>query len=417
MSLTWDLRTVLISEAFSISNDRDNEEASRHGIAKLGPIDVWNYLISLSYDPAPQGSESPDRYSKLRHFKAADFDGSWDSAPKHLGDGASYSVDKCTLTVKNIDGTPLVVAVKKINAFKSASIRDGYSSAALQRSVAIVLKELRILTHPPLESHPNIVGLFGYRSEFAPASSRQSTNVSLVVEYAPYGTLRDFCQGHSADKASEVLLKAHFMHDIASGLEALHKCGIVHGDVKLENTLVFGGSKRLFIAKLSDFGHSLVDLHTPEGSKQVYLGTPLLNAPEVRDRNNQVRGAHSLYKCDIYSFGLLAWELILCGARFISTLGDSVSTEDSTLASLQLKTLPKDELLLRSITSLKERHGTDEDYLIQVISRALQGSLRDNPEERVEIEKIVAYFLEHKELNKDYWMSVTWTILPLKLQY
>lgn len=411
MSLTWDARTVLASEVAPLSVHVDYGKAAAGAkttqAGRLGSVDVWNYLVSLSWDEPGRKSGSETHSPKLRHFKAADFNTGWDAVAKFVGDGASYSVDKCTLNQK-IDGKRVVVAVKKLKMFQGGGSRDEASSAASaahQRSVATILKELRILTHPPLWSHLNIVSLIGYRSEFTAPSSPHNINVSLVAEFAPFGTLKDVCQGLAPDKTLDLLTKAHLMHDVASGIEALHKCAIAHGDVKMENTLVFEGYGRPYVAKLSDFGHSLVDLHTPEQSSQVYLGTPIFNAPEIRSRTSLVPMAmESLFRCDIYSFGLLSWELLLGGVRYYKTLGSVLGTEDSTEAVSRLSTLPKDELLLRSINSLKEAHGTEDASLVQIVSRVLQACLKDEPHDREDMGKIVGYFRQQRALSGSVWM-------------
>jgi serine/threonine protein kinase len=416
MSLTWDTRTVLASEAVLVSVHADDKKAgsTAEKPGRLGSINIWNYLISLSWDGSGHKSESETDYTKLRHFKAADFSSGWDAVAKHVGHGASYSVDKCTLN-RTIDGKPVAVAVKKLKMFQGDGSRDEASaaaSAAHQRSVATVLNELRILTHPPLQSHLNIVSLLGYRSEFTSPSSPHKINVSLVAEFAPFGTLKDFCQSLPPDQKLDLLTKAHLMHDIASGIEALHKCAIAHGDVKMENTLVFEGYGRPYVAKLSDFGHSLVDLHTPERRSQVYLGTPIFNGPEIRSRSHLApMEPEALFKCDIYSFGLLSWELVLGGVRYYKTLGDILGTEDLTAVVSRLSALPKDELLFRSITSLKDAHGSEDVSLVQIVSRVLQASLKDEPHDREDAGQIVKYFRQQEALSDNLWMSVFYSLL------
>ncbi|KAK1728307.1 uncharacterized protein BDZ83DRAFT_789826 [Colletotrichum acutatum] len=408
MSLIWDVRTVLASEAFSTGDqsDPDPESATTtRTTAELEPIDVWNYLVSLSEDEITKNSESPDDHVKLKHFKDADFDHSWDAAPVHLGDGASYSVDKVTLSIKRDDGNPIIVAVKKINLFGNSESRSDWSAATRHRSVATVLKELRILAIPSIEEHLNIVSMLGFRSEYTSTSAQNSTNVSLVMEYGSHGTLRDFCKSHSDDDTFDLAAKVRFMHDIASGLAKLHSCGIAHGDIKLENTLVFDGNKGQLVAKLSDFGHSIVDLYDSEEPQGIYLGTPLMNAPEVRTRRHALHHAQDFFKCDIFSFGLLVWELLLGGKHYFATLQSVEDADDSMDMMTYLCNLPKDELLLQSLKYLQGVSEKNEASLIQMISRTLQASLRDDPERRRGIEVILALFRQHKYLIRDDWMG------------
>ncbi|KAJ0332443.1 hypothetical protein COL5a_002159 [Colletotrichum fioriniae] len=405
MSLIWDVRTVLASEALSSVNQSDPESATTtRTTAELEPIDVWNYLVSLSEDDTIKNSESPDDHVKLTHFKDADFDHSWDAAPVHLGDGASYSVDKVTLSIRRDDGNPIIVAVKKINLFGNFESRSDWSAATRHRSVATVLKELRILSIPSIEEHLNIVSLLGFRSEHTSTSAQNSTNVSLVMEYGSHGTLRDFCKSHSDDETFDLVAKARFMHDIASGLAKLHSCGIAHGDIKLENTLVFDGNKGHLIAKLSDFGHSILDLYDSEEPQGVYLGTPLMNAPEVRTRRHALHHAQDFFKCDIFSFGLLIWELLLDGKHYFTTLQGAEDADESTDMMAYLCDLPKDELLLQSLKYLQGLPEKNEAPLIQLVIRTLQASLRDDPERRRGIEVILAGFRQHKDLTRDDWM-------------
>lgn len=113
-----------------------------------------------------------------------------------------------------------------------------------------------------------------------------------------------------------------------------------------------------------------------------------------------------LFKCDIYSFGLLCWELVSGGVHYYKALSDLVDTEDTTAAISRLSALPKDELLFRSITSLKESHGSDEASLVQIVNRVLQASLKDEPGDREDIGKIVKYFRQQQAFSKSLWMLV-----------
>ncbi len=118
MSLCWELRTVLTSEANPIPVVPTDDGKSASGVERPGrlvPIDIWNYLISLSSDgPGPKSGPKTD-HEKLLHFKADQFVKGWDGMlTQYVGDGASYSVDKCTLGPGK-DGKPIAeVAVKKI---------------------------------------------------------------------------------------------------------------------------------------------------------------------------------------------------------------------------------------------------------------------------------------------------------------
>ncbi|KAL1862515.1 hypothetical protein VTK73DRAFT_6759 [Phialemonium thermophilum] len=415
--LSWDVRTVLTSSlVFTPSSSYlDGTPNSSSGRSKkLGPLQVWNYLIHLS-QKGPDATK--DSEPTLAHFKPGDFGRSWDAVPTEIGTGASYSVEKWTLLKDPTPGAgkegedrgPVLVAVKRLNIFRGRGFLcddPSFVSAAVHHSVATVLKEIRILTHPPLRHHPHIVSLFGYRSEFSagddnpPPQSPQSNDVALVLEFAPHGTLADLLSSEEGQHMS-LLSRGVIANDIAEALDALHRCGIAHGDVKLENTLVFAGDVHPYSVKVSDFGHALVDLDKDDTTTEPrrYLGTPLLNAPEVRPRLGPSKDypppvdADGFYKCDIYSFGLLVWELLLNGARFVTTLGPIFAPDSDLDVVYRLNDLPKDELLLRALLTLREHDANDDAKTsVRVIRSVLKGTLRDDPRARKSSREIVTMF-------------------------
>jgi serine/threonine protein kinase len=95
-----------------------------------------------------------------------------------------------------------------------------------------------------------------------------------VVEYAGLGTLREHITATKPPLSDiEILLG-----DVASGLVALHTCGIVHGDMKLDNVLVFPSMNRpaKALARVADFGHALILNNASsnhDGISLVYSGT------------------------------------------------------------------------------------------------------------------------------------------------
>ncbi|KAK2686410.1 hypothetical protein QWA68_014837 [Fusarium oxysporum] len=103
------------------------------------------------------------------------------------------------------------------------------------------------------------------------------------------------------DWSVEVEDRRKFCLDVCQGLHVLHSCGIVHGDVKAENVLVFPNEKHKYKAKLSDFGYSLV-MNTEKRSLSLG-GTRPWKAPEVK---TAVRVSDTKYT-DIYSLSLLIW--------------------------------------------------------------------------------------------------------------
>ncbi|KAK2745080.1 serine threonine-protein phosphatase 6 regulatory ankyrin repeat subunit b [Colletotrichum kahawae] len=156
-----------------------------------------------------------------------------------LGEGETYLVEKA------VHGTT-VFAVKHLK------IRNTSDEKAFRRRLSAVTTEAQIMRHSPLRAHPNLPSVIGYgwnlRGQFIVPF--------LVVEYAPFGTFREYIQTFFPTLSGVEIL----LGDVASALAALHVCGIVHGDVKLDNVLVFPSWDRpaKALAKLTDFGHALI---------------------------------------------------------------------------------------------------------------------------------------------------------------
>jgi tetratricopeptide (TPR) repeat protein len=101
---------------------------------------------------------------------------------------------------------------------------------------------------------------------------------------------------------------------IADGLEAAHRAGIVHRDMKSSNVLLVpsdGGGVR---AVVTDFGLALPNsaAEDPSGGASVgYTGTPAYMAPE------QVRGGNITPATDIYSLGVVMYEMVTGALPFV----------------------------------------------------------------------------------------------------
>ncbi|GIY07879.1 hypothetical protein CEXT_307101 [Caerostris extrusa] len=94
-----------------------------------------------------------------------------------------------------------------------------------------------------------------------------------------------------------------FCMQVLSGLRHCHRQRIVHADVKPANVIVSPHG----VCKLGDFGHSFclesMASKTPALTPEDVVGTAAYAAPEV------LRGAWPTYSSDVYSFGILLWQV------------------------------------------------------------------------------------------------------------
>ncbi|OJJ45965.1 hypothetical protein ASPZODRAFT_143828 [Penicilliopsis zonata CBS 506.65] len=204
-----------------------------------------------------------------------------------------------SLTVRNVSKAPEKVVYKVARVAFTAT---GVSTAATRPAMKAALMELYALMHEPLQRHPNIIKLLGlaWGANLFDPTHRLPV---LVVEYAEHGSLAEL----QAQTKLSPAAKRGLALDIGRGLQMLHRCGIVHGDVKSENVLIFRHAEREYIAKMSDFGFSTV---REAASEEVFMGgTRPWKAPETRNRVARERMAAT----DVYSYGLLLWRLAADG--------------------------------------------------------------------------------------------------------
>ncbi len=117
-----------------------------------------------------------------------------------------------------------------------------------RRAMSSAIMQLFALVYPPLLQHPNIVDYLVLAWGSNPFEPSHRLPV-VVVGYADHGTLADLQEKINLSSK----LRQSLCLDVGLGLDILHRCGIVHRDVKAENVLVFSNSERQYVAKVSDF--------------------------------------------------------------------------------------------------------------------------------------------------------------------
>ncbi|KAF5266835.1 hypothetical protein FOXYS1_2325 [Fusarium oxysporum] len=176
---------------------------------------------------------------------------------------------------------------------------DGDLNSARSRKMwSSMAMELQILRNRFIKNHPNIVQFLGICWKTVKDGVLMP---SFVLEAAEID-LEKYLDNPKAVEYRKVLGLAV---DIATGVRALHDVGIIHGDIKPANVLIFKDPQLTYVAKIADFGSSLLrsDIKSP---MKLSFGSGFWQAPECRDHLD----GEQLTKADVYSVGLVLWRLL-----------------------------------------------------------------------------------------------------------
>lgn len=149
--------------------------------------------------------------------------------------------------------------------------------------------------------HPNIVGFIG--------AVMSADRVGIVLEFCPLGSLDEQLR---SSKIS-LVQKLHIALGVLSGLAFLHLNGIIHRDLAARNILLHNGMRPV----ICDFGLSRIcdaDSGNDAGVTKSNVGPVRWMAPEALTARMYSAAT------DLYSFGVLLWELFTDGKTPFGTL-------------------------------------------------------------------------------------------------
>lgn len=138
-------------------------------------------------------------------------------------------------------------------------------------------------------AHPNIVSIYDVGEE--------DSIYYIVMEYVEGQTLKQYIQQHSPVPVDTAL---DIMKQLLSAISHAHQHHIVHRDIKPHNILV----DRLGNVKITDFGIAMALSSTSITQTNSVLGSVHYLSPE------QARGGMANKKSDIYSLGIVMFELL-----------------------------------------------------------------------------------------------------------
>ena len=137
-------------------------------------------------------------------------------------------------------------------------------------------------------NHPNIMTIH--------AIEEYNSEVFIVMEFIDGVELKDKIKDKplSVEEATNISLR------IAEGLEAAHRKGIVHRDIKSQNIMITGDGR----VKIMDFGLAKVGKGSQVTQVGTTIGTIAYMSPE------QAKGEEINHQTDIWSSGVVLYEML-----------------------------------------------------------------------------------------------------------
>ncbi len=134
-----------------------------------------------------------------------------------------------------------VIIAKKVFDIESKKYRDENekTTSFTKNDKNLFIREVEIWNK--IKSHPFILQFFG--------ASIVSKHPFIISEYCSKGTVNTYLSNENISTNE----KLQIMHDIAIGFYHLHKCKIIHGDIKSDNILITDNGN----PKICDFGFSI----------------------------------------------------------------------------------------------------------------------------------------------------------------
>jgi serine/threonine protein kinase len=143
--------------------------------------------------------------------------------------------------------------------------------------------------------HPNVVRIFDHGIE--------DEMHFLVMEFVEGLTLNELVERKGSLSVEETV---SFAEQACAGLQAAYQAGVVHRDIKPANLMITPGGT----VKIMDFGIARMESMAGLTQSGMFMGTPRYISPEM------ARGASADIRADLYSLGLLAYEMLVGAPPF-----------------------------------------------------------------------------------------------------
>lgn len=199
--------------------------------------------------------------------------------------------------------------------------------------------------------HPNIIKVldFGTEKEF----------FYLSFEYFEGKSLREYLKYKLPNQEEFIKI----ITQILLGLSYAHHQKIIHRDLKPENILINENCD----IKVADFGLALAENEIQITQQESIVGTPSYMSPE------QIRGEILDNRTDIFSFGIIAYELLtgvnpFIGKDVTSTINNILFIEnEKILESIKNKDEEFTKIIRKCLEKKKENRFQSVDEILKIL--------------------------------------------------
>ncbi|WP_332648070.1 Stk1 family PASTA domain-containing Ser/Thr kinase [Lysinibacillus sp. 54212] len=237
-------------------------------------------------------------------------------------------------------------------------------------------------------SHPNIVSVYDVGED--------GDMHYIVMEYIKGKTLKQYIQEFSPLSPAR---SVHIMKQLTSAIAHAHENGIIHRDIKPQNILVDDDGN----VKITDFGIATTLNATSYTQTNSVMGTVHYLSPE------QARGGIATNKSDIYSLGIVLYELLtgelpFSGESAVSIALKHLQSETPSVRAFDA-TIPQSiENIVLKATAKDANHRYEsvedlEEDLASVLSPGRANELKYMPPLDDEATKAIPIIKENLPIN------------------
>lgn len=293
-------------------------------------------------------------------------------------DGATLRVSgpkQDTWTDKLIKGRYRVV--KKLG-------EGGMGTVYLAEQVAISRKVALKILHPDYARDEEFLRRFRQEARLAASLNHRNVvtvfdfdqaddgSLYIVMEYVDGRSLSEVIRNNPMDISGALQLGIQ----IADGLGAAHRAGVIHRDIKPENIMVVEAGKEI---KLMDFGIARLR-DSAAGTRLtrsgMIMGTPAYMAPE------QIEGGDVSERTDIYAFGIVLYEMLTGRVPFTATTPGAILIKHLNEPPVPLRKVRKEippsveGIVSQALQKIPEKRLRSMEAVVEALKKAQQEAER-----------------------------------------